>query len=76
MLGNMGVWWKERYGEWKTVHNTRIYIYQENTKTGARRCRRVSGGLQPVNKRWLDGGEWEMKRPPPPSPYAPRAGRS
>ena len=79
MLGNMGVWWVERFGKWETKHETFGRKYQEHTLTGKRRYIAVTWPepRSPVHREWLAGGDWELDRPPPPMAWkSRRAGRN
>jgi hypothetical protein len=41
---------------WETRRDTGVWLYQENTVTGARRIVRIAGtGYQPCDFKWLDG---------------------
>lgn len=43
---------------WRTVRDNGVWIYQQNSRTGARRAIRHAGaGHQPVDAGWLQGGE-------------------
>ena len=49
---------------WKTHHETEAFVYQEHRWKGTRRAVPKSGAKrQPAHRRWLDGGEFEFKRP-------------
>ena len=44
------------FGRWRTVHDTGVWRYQENTATGRRRILRVNwNGYQPIDYSWLEG---------------------
>ena len=67
MFGNAGKAWVKRFGEWETIHDTGRHCYQQHTKTGKRRVQKYYvGGYSAINHQWLDGGDWEIVRPPPP----------
>ena len=43
-------------GRWRTVHDTGVWRYQENTATGRRRILRVNfNGYQPIDASWVYG---------------------
>jgi hypothetical protein len=59
---------------WRTVKDTGVNVYQQNAVTGRRRVLRAPGsGYQPVDTRWLAGGDWSSPTAPPvgPSPILP-----
>ena len=41
---------------WRTVRDSGVWLYEENTVTGARRVSRIGGGHQPQDLTWLSGG--------------------
>lgn len=46
-------WFKSLFA-WKDVFQAGVYMYQENTITGERRCiRYISGGYSPKDTTWL-----------------------
>ena len=49
-----------RWHRWETVRSTSHRIYRECSKCHRRRAQEVSGmsGWQPVDRQWLDGGDW------------------
>lgn len=52
--------WLRSLFAWREVRNTGVHSYQQNAITGRRRVlRRMAGGYQPVDGRWLTFGEWE-----------------
>lgn len=70
-------WWP--WG-WVAVRDTGKTRYQVHP-SGRRRVRQRPGGYQPIDRRWLESGEWSpppsaIAPPPSPSAVAPiRAGR-
>lgn len=59
----IGIWpW-----HWSTVRDTGATIYEE-CPCGRRRIRQAKDGFQPIDRGWLETGEW-TKRPPVPSRY-------
>jgi len=66
-MGNLRNWYESRWGVWETKYDTPLYTYQENSKTGARRAINKSGsGYSPMNRKWLEGADWDSDRPPLP----------
>lgn len=54
LVAQARMWWP--FG-WRTVRDTGITVYQEHP-SGRRRVRQRHGGYQPIDRRWLDGGDW------------------
>ena len=45
-------------GRWRTVWQTRAWLYQEHSRSGARRALPlIQGGYQPIDLQWLAGGD-------------------
>lgn len=42
---------------WKTVRDTGVHRYEE-CPCGRRRVRRVGSGYQPIDRQWVEGGDW------------------
>ena len=58
--------WLRSLIAWRTVHDSGVWLYQENAVTGARRALRFSPGHQPRRDQWLAGGAWKQPLPAPP----------
>lgn len=56
--------WLRALFAWEVVRDTGATIYRQNTITGARSASRITGGHQPIDRHWLETGEWS----PPPKP--------
>lgn len=57
-------------GRWRTVRRTGAWHYQEHSRSGARRVLPlIQGGYQPIDLRWLAGGDWSV--PPDRGPSLP-----
>ena len=52
---------------YEEVRNTGFTAYYECRRCGKRKCAQGRGGFQPVNRAWLDGGEWEDGKPEKPT---------
>ena len=44
-------------GHWQTVRDTGVHVY-ETCSCGLRRVRRVCRAHQPIDRGWLETGEW------------------
>ena len=68
------LWSRVHIRRWRTLRSTSVWNYQQHVRTGDRRVRHRGSGHQPVNRAWLDGGEWREINPatviPPRSPSA------
>lgn len=65
--------WLRSLFAWELKHFTGVWAYYENAITGRRKAIRRGpfyNGYQPQNIQWLNGGEWEMRRPSPPAGMA------
>lgn len=63
--------WLRSLGAWETVKDTGCHLYQVNTMTGARTIIGGSRGHQPIDRGWLETGEWTKPRPPGAQHLAP-----
>lgn len=51
-------WWRKRSPfSWETVRDTGLTLYQVHP-SGRRRAVQIRGAYQPIDRRWLETGEW------------------
>jgi len=56
--------WLRSLAAWKTVRDTGAHLYQVNTVTGKRAIIGGSRGYQPIDRGWLETGQWTKHVPP------------
>ena len=62
MIRNVVIRFFREFGRWRTVHDTGVWRYQENTATGRRRILRVNwNGYQPIDASWVEGARFDGK---------------
>lgn len=60
--------WLKSLFAWRTVVEAGAYAYMENEITGERRAVKIAAVHSPLNRQWLEGGPWEVKRVRPSAP--------
>lgn len=58
--------WLRSLFAWRLVRVAGVWAYERNAVTDARRARRIlPGGHSPLDRQWLEGGDWTRLGPPP-----------
>jgi hypothetical protein len=53
------------FHKWVVVEDTGVHSYERCGKCGMRRIVRIGSAHQPVDRKWLETGEWSPTPAPP-----------